>query len=747
MGSGSSSESKATSDKNNNVNNKTPKPKVDVRADPEDEKIDIDEIEKGYPPPKPPRNKKEDVFKKEDFAAIDKRSREAPLSITKNWQEFLDYLVKDCKTDIQKLRSLFIWLGSVNANQVPNPIEPSSPGYLIRKLSLKEISYGVVFTHLCRKAKLPCVLIRGNGKSAAYEVGDSSEKVGRLQNNWNAVYVDGDWRLVVPLWACQVIVGHSTGRYTLVEAQGQAVRQKESAAQGIVVKHINEYYFLTNPDELVFDLLASDPQWQLLKEPFSLEKFCSVPYVYEKYFTHKLEIKSDFTCRYYAVDGKCHIAIQAKIAKWNGILKYRLYFNNDESQNSIPDDLQLDKYVIMERSSNQLWTFIIRFPVAGVYKMEIIGGPEGDISSICDFKLFCDTAMENVRPLPCNPGVIGFGPTPKLESVGLTSPSQSGGIIVINKNQQVNLSFGMKQEVSIRTELVHNEITSEKLQENIDQKVVNNKLQVNVKVPEPGEYALRMYVKDKETNTEENVCNYLLSSDDIQKKKKTRENPTEKRTRENLINKIDTANNPADLEEAIKKFNKLHMDDKGDLSRAMKRKTFLELQKDLRDAVNRRHIETLDKAIKHARGSEYENDLIPDIEKAEHLLEHLRRLKGFSHDILELKQPTVSEIRSYNHAQPITYHVMKATCLLLGDKQQDVADWELVKIIIGRLSPSFISRVKKFDFERLTPEIVALCENTIKDYSKESAQTVSAGVGTFYVWSKNVCDEFHRTKS
>ncbi|KAJ8304357.1 hypothetical protein KUTeg_017940 [Tegillarca granosa] len=32
-----------------------------------------------------------------------------------------------------------------------------------------------------------------------------------------------------------------------------------------------------------------------------------------------------------------------------------------------------------------------------------------------------------------------------------------------------------------------------------------------------------MYAKDKETNTEENVCNYLLSSDDLRKKKRTRE--------------------------------------------------------------------------------------------------------------------------------------------------------------------------------------------------------------------------------
>lgn len=302
------------------------------------------------------------------------------------------------------------------------------------------------------------------------------------------------------------------------------MRQRETAAAGDIVSHIDEYYFLTDPEELVVNLLTLNTKWQLLKTPYTLEKFSYIPHLKPDYFRYNLEIKSSFTCRYHATDGKCHLSIQAKDEKWEGILEYKLYFKHVESKGSIPDDLQLDKYVIMERSVNQLWKFIIRFPVTGVYKLEIYGGQSpGIISLVCEFKLFCDSTMEYVRQLPCDPGLIGFGPTPKLESIGLTSPSQPGGIILIRRHEEVSITFILKRKVSVRSELVHTEMKTEVLQQYISQKSVNKKLQLNVNVPEIGEYALRMYAKNKQTNREENVCNYLLSSDDLRKKKRTRE--------------------------------------------------------------------------------------------------------------------------------------------------------------------------------------------------------------------------------
>jgi transglutaminase/protease-like cytokinesis protein 3 len=69
-----------------------------------------------------------------------------------------------------------------------------------------------------RAAKIPCTIIKGFAKSAGYDVGQRD--LGNLRNVWNAVYINGGWRFVFPLWASRVVVGHSTGKWTLVEAKG-----------------------------------------------------------------------------------------------------------------------------------------------------------------------------------------------------------------------------------------------------------------------------------------------------------------------------------------------------------------------------------------------------------------------------------------------------------------------------------------------------------------------------------------------
>jgi len=80
-----------------------------------------------------------------------------------------------------------------------------------------------------RAAKIPCVIIEGCAKSAAYKVGDPDESVKALGNQWNAVYVAGGWRFVFPLWACTGVVGFSTGAFTKVETKGSLLFTVSSA--------------------------------------------------------------------------------------------------------------------------------------------------------------------------------------------------------------------------------------------------------------------------------------------------------------------------------------------------------------------------------------------------------------------------------------------------------------------------------------------------------------------------------------
>ena len=87
---------------------------------------------------------------------------------------------------------------------------------------------------------------------------------------------------------------------------------------------------------------------------------------------------------------------------------------------------------------------------------------------------------------------------------------------------------------------------------------------------------------------------------------------------------------------------------------------------EIRDAILRRHPGILDKAIANVQSSQYRSELMHYLENAKKLKEHLGELNRFSHDILQMEQETISEIRSYHHPPKGVKEVMLSTYLVLG---------------------------------------------------------------------------------
>ena len=91
----------------------------------------------------------------------------------------------------------------------------------------------------------------------------------------------------------------------------------------------------------------------------------------------------------------------------------------------------------------------------------------------------------------------------------------------------------------------------------------------------------------------------------------------------------------------------------------------------LHKAMSKREISDLERAMTFVRKNGFETALAKEMHAAQHLLNRLRRLERIRHEILELKQATVAEIRSYQSPPPIVHTVMTATFLLLGHKERE----------------------------------------------------------------------------
>lgn len=421
-------------------------------------------------------------------------------------------------------------------------------------------------------------------------------------------------------------------------------------------------------------------------------------------------------------------------------LDYELYYNHKESGKEISASLQLNNYVMLNRSEAK-WNFGIRFPEIGVYKLQIVGG-RGYESDMCAFKIFCNEVLEDCKPYPFNPGKIGYGPNADTEIAGVKAVSHKLGIVKVFARKEVVFNFNLTRDVTVKTELVHSTLSKEELSNYVKQTQKNRNVSVQVSIPENGEYALTLHTKQKNEQQFKNVCNYLLTSEDGKKKRlRTWENPIEKKTR-NKVQEMAKSKGTRDineLEKELDKFEHLQLDDKGDLSAGREALELKKVKKELEDAIKRRHLETLEKAITHGKESRFREKVAKQITEAEDVRDHLKHLNKIAHDVLEMKQTTIAELRSYNYPSEVIVDVMRSTFLMLGEKKEYLEDWEDLQILMGKLGKdSMLRRVLQFDTINVQPETKYHVDRTLQEHTETEVRLASAGAGTFYVWLRNV---------
>jgi len=80
----------------------------------------------------------------------------------------------------------------------------------------------ILYLLVYRAAGLPCIVLNGINKSAAYQLGKPIDRRAMLAQ-WNAVYVDGQWRLLDVFWASTCLVGRHSADWALLDSDGELV--------------------------------------------------------------------------------------------------------------------------------------------------------------------------------------------------------------------------------------------------------------------------------------------------------------------------------------------------------------------------------------------------------------------------------------------------------------------------------------------------------------------------------------------
>ena len=129
------------------------------------------------------------------------------------------------------------------------------------------LEYSLILNELFLQFGLPSKVIVGVAKTdIRFVKGEQTFK----NHTWNAVQLDGVWKLMDPTWA--------SGHLDLVSKR-------------FIRKQIDHYYF-TKPEEFIKHHYPTNPEWQLLDEPVDIKQFFSAPIYLTDFFGKGIELSS-----------------------------------------------------------------------------------------------------------------------------------------------------------------------------------------------------------------------------------------------------------------------------------------------------------------------------------------------------------------------------------------------------------------------------------------------------------------------
>ncbi|GFR75034.1 kyphoscoliosis peptidase [Elysia marginata] len=203
----------------------------------------------------------------------------------------------------------------------------------------------------------------------------------------------------------------------------------------------DEFYFITDPEDHIYQHFPDDPAWQLLEVPLSMAEFLDLPVVKSPFFNNGLKFASHYDCKQHTNRGD--VTLQLKIAR---LLTFGCTLVPREKRlggsNSQFPAATLDGRV-MVRIIGHKAIFTVAPPKRGryyftVYVKDGSGESVGLLQSACAFQITFREGREAVKaPYPKIPF---FGPTLSMSAHGLLPQTHIDPLVAYN-HDDINFQF------------------------------------------------------------------------------------------------------------------------------------------------------------------------------------------------------------------------------------------------------------------------------------------------------------------
>lgn len=365
-------------------------------------------------------------------------------------------------------------------------------------------------------------MIKGYSKSAGYQPGMRFED-NRFRNTWNSVFLDGSWRFVQCNWGARHLVNAKDVPYPGAKLAGKTENLRYE---------YDDHYFMTDPEEFIYEFFPQQPEWQLLKRPIALREFEEQPFVRSLFFRYGLSFADSGLKAIVEADktGAATVAINMSPEAISSLIFHynlRFYHNEEQTFNGI----SLKRFVMQSVVGHSV-VFRVHTPTRGEFLLDIFAnaispgeyltGQPMKFKSVCKFKIICDHLNVIMVPLPeCASGE--WGPAKAYRLFGLIPLTHEDAIINSGKNLEIR--FRMTRQLAEFVASLHQNMTDDrKLQRFVNHSIRGDQIIFRLQFPEEGQFGLDLYTRDKssshsggvQTNGEKQLlthcCKYLINA-------------------------------------------------------------------------------------------------------------------------------------------------------------------------------------------------------------------------------------------
>ncbi|ESO90318.1 hypothetical protein LOTGIDRAFT_218011 [Lottia gigantea] len=471
---------------------------MQIKAPPNFQPQDVRKGKTQIPGPVRSRYRKFDIYRDvQQFYHVDDHAIQVAQNDHETFIDLVWHLVysQNYQSDLEKARAIFRWMTSKNMYTIKfkGNAASGSPEEVILSFRDKQGTYARIFETICRFSGLHCQVLTGFAKGLDYRPGDKF-KGSEYNHSWNAILIDGQWYLIDSHWATRYLVSEKNNPENLVY-------------------EYDDFYFLTDPEQLIYSHWAHKSDWQLLSRPISLQDFENLPLV-KSYF---------FKCGMFFISHHNGVVQtkQGRVALTLGFSKptnftYKIVFS--DTNDEMYQGQKLKSYALQHQGKNQTTTFIFRAPKSGQFYFTIFAqlltgelGVKNVFTASAEYKVIVDKPASDAVALPnCSDSSWGAGIA--VDQIGLVANPTNG--VLTTSNGKVNLEFKKTRPAFILAKLRKNGMREEDLEKHISEQDLGDRIIVSAELPKEGEYGIEIYGNDpaKDGDTYTHVAQYYVHS-------------------------------------------------------------------------------------------------------------------------------------------------------------------------------------------------------------------------------------------